>query len=128
MADRVERHRAERPASWRTLEAPADIPAALRALDPPPAGVILDSVVVWTASRFDQTDEEIVRQWRALLDALRAAPFPVIVVGDEIGWSPVPMDASLRRFRDLIGLIGQACAQRSSEAWLIVAGCPLRLK
>jgi len=29
MADRVQRHRAERPHSWRTLEAPDDVAAAL---------------------------------------------------------------------------------------------------
>ncbi len=128
MAERVRRHRAERPEAWRTLEAPKDVAAALSELTPPPAGVILDSLVIWTASRFERPDEEISREWRALLEALRTAPYPVVVVGDEIGWSPVPMEPELRRFRDLIGVLAQACAARATEAWLIVAGCPLRLK
>jgi adenosylcobinamide kinase / adenosylcobinamide-phosphate guanylyltransferase len=128
MAERVRRHRAERPETWRTLEAPRDVAAALAGLTPPPGGVILDSLVVWTAGRFERPDEEILAEWRALLEALRAAPWPVVVVGDEIGWSPVPMDADLRRFRDLVGVLGQDCARRATEAWLIVAGCPVRLK
>ena len=41
---------------------------------------------------------------------------------------PVPMDKALRRFRDLAGLLGQRTAARASEAWLMVAGCALRLK
>ena len=128
MAERVRRHRAERPASWRTLEAPEDIPGALSAFDPPPAGVIVDSVVVWTAARFERSDDDILSEWRALLEALRTAPYPVLIVGDEIGWSPVPMDPGLRRFRDLVGLLAQAATAQSTEAWLIVSGCPLRLR
>jgi adenosyl cobinamide kinase/adenosyl cobinamide phosphate guanylyltransferase len=128
MAERVRRHRAERPAGWRTLEAPDDLEAALVALDPPPSGVVVDSIVVWAGARFDRPDDAILAEWSALLAALRAAPWPAVIVGDEIGWSPVPMDASLRRFRDLVGWLGQRTAAAATEAWLIVAGCPLRLK
>lgn len=128
MAERVRRHQAERPASWRTLEAPDQVAEALRALDPAPAGAVVDSVVLWTATRFERTDAEIVDAWETELLGFKAAPFPVIVVGDEIGWSPVPMDAALRRFRDLVGTLGQRAAAAADEAWLIVAGCPVRLK
>jgi adenosyl cobinamide kinase/adenosyl cobinamide phosphate guanylyltransferase len=127
MAERVRKHRAERP-DWRTLEAPDDIFAALSKLSPKPSGVLLDSIVVWAGARFDRADAEILGEWRALLENLRAAPYPAIIVGDEIGWSPVPMDAGLRRFRDLVGLLAQATAAQATEAWLIVSGCPLRLK
>lgn len=39
MVDRVRRHREERPATWRTLEAPGDLAAALAHLEPPPGGL-----------------------------------------------------------------------------------------
>ncbi len=128
MADRLRRHRAERPAGWRTLEAPDDVAAALAALDPPPSGVVLDSIVLWAAGRFEQDDDAVLAEWSALLAALRAAPWPAVIVGDEIGWSPVPMEAALRRFRDLVGWLGQRTAGAATEAWLVVAGCPVRLK
>ena len=128
MAERVRRHRAERPAGWRTLEAPPDVTAALAALSPPPAGVVLDSIVLWAAARFDQPDAAVLAEWGGLLQALRAAPYPAVIVGDEVGWGPVPMDAGLRRFRDLAGWLGQRTAAAATEAWLLVAGCPVRLK
>jgi len=128
MAARVARHRAERPTGWLTLEAPADVPAALAALPSPPAGVLLDSVVTWAAARFDQGDDSILAEWDRLLAAARAAPWPTLIVADEIGWSPVPMDADLRRFRDLCGWLGQRTGAAATEAWLMVAGLPLRLK
>lgn len=128
MAERVRLHRAERPATWRTLEAPADIAQALGDLRPPASGAVIDSIVLWLTDRFDQGDADLVAAWEHQLDRFRAAPYPVIVVGDEVGWGPVPMDRELRRFRDLVGLLGQRTAARASEAWLMVAGCGVRLK
>jgi adenosylcobinamide kinase/adenosylcobinamide-phosphate guanylyltransferase len=128
MVERVRRHRAERPAAWRTLEAPADIVQGLADLRPVPSGAVIDSTVLWVADRLDQDDLKLIAAWERQLDGFRAAPHPVIVVGDEIGWGPVPMDKELRRFRDLVGLLGQRTAARASEAWLMVAGCSVRLK
>jgi adenosylcobinamide kinase/adenosylcobinamide-phosphate guanylyltransferase len=128
MVERVRRHRAERPAAWRTLEAPADIVQALADLRPPPSGAVIDSLVLWLADRLDQDDANLTAAWECQLDGFRAAPHPVVVVGDEIGWGPVPIDRELRRFRDLLGLLGQRTAARASEAWLMVAGCGVRLK
>jgi adenosylcobinamide kinase/adenosylcobinamide-phosphate guanylyltransferase len=128
MAERIRLHRAERKLSWRTLEAPADIAQSLASLQPTPSGVVIDSIVLWLADRFDRDDQSLIAEWQRQLDELRASPYPVVVVGDEIGWGPVPMDRELRRFRDLAGLIGQRTAARASEAWLMVAGCGVRLR
>ncbi len=127
MDERVRRHRAERPA-WRTLEAPDDIAAELARLTPPPSGVVIDCLTLWSSDRFHRPDEEILDTWDAQLAFLRSAPWPVVIVSNEIGWSPVPPDAALRRYRDLIGTLGQHTAAAAHEAWLMVAGCPLRLK
>lgn len=127
MDERVRLHRAERPA-WRTLEAPVDIVATLATLTPPPSGVVIDCLTLWTSDRFDQSDEEILTAWDTQLSKLRNAQYPVVVVSNEIGWAPVPTDAVLRRFRDLVGTLGQHTAAAAHEAWLMVAGCPVRLK
>ncbi len=128
MADRLRRHRAERPSAWRTLEAPADIGAGLAALVPPPSGVVIDSVALWLSDRFEQDDTSLMAAWERQLDGLVSASYPVVVIGDEVGWGPVPMDRQLRRFRDLAGLLGQRTAVRASQAWLMVAGCGVKLK
>jgi adenosyl cobinamide kinase/adenosyl cobinamide phosphate guanylyltransferase len=128
LVERVRRHRAERPAAWRTLEAPADIVQGLSNLRPAPSGAVVDSIVLWLSDRLDQDDADLIAAWERQLEGFLAASHPVIVVGDEIGWGPVPMDKELRRFRDLVGLLGQRTAARASEAWLMVAGCSVRLK
>lgn len=127
MDDRVRRHRAERPA-WRTLEAPEDAGAALAALRPAPRGVVFDCLTLWLSDRFERDDDTLLAAWDAQLRAMRAAPWPTVVVGNEIGWSPVPESAALRRFRDLAGTLAQRTAAAADEAWLLVAGYPVRLK
>jgi adenosylcobinamide kinase/adenosylcobinamide-phosphate guanylyltransferase len=128
MVERVRLHRAERNAKWRTLESPRDIAQALADLRPASSGAVIDSLTLWLADRFDQDDSNLIAAWQHQLDRFSAAAHPVIIVGDEIGWGPVPMDKALRRFRDLAGLLGQRTAARASEAWLMVAGCGVQLK
>jgi len=128
MADRVRRHRAERPEAWRTLEAPSDVAGALTGLVPPPSGVVLDCLTLWLGARFERDDDAVFAEWDALLDVLKAGSAPAVIVGNEIGWSPVPDSAELRRFRDLAGWLAQRTAAAADEAWLMVSGCPLRLK
>ncbi|HET8901770.1 MAG TPA: bifunctional adenosylcobinamide kinase/adenosylcobinamide-phosphate guanylyltransferase [Holophagaceae bacterium] len=127
MEARVQRHRDERPL-WRTLEAPRDIAATLDALDPAPSGVLLDCQTLWLSDRLEMTDDAILTAWDTQLAAFRSAPWPIVIVGNEVGWSPVPESALTRRFRDLAGWLGQRSAAAADEAWLLVAGCPLRLK
>jgi adenosylcobinamide kinase / adenosylcobinamide-phosphate guanylyltransferase len=127
MSARVSRHRAGRPA-WRTLEAPADVAASLAALMPPPSGVILDCLTLWISARFTESDEAIAAKWSAQLSAFAAAPWPTVIVSNELGWSLVPADAGSRRFRDLAGTLAQLTAAAAEEVWLVIAGCPLRLK
>jgi adenosylcobinamide kinase/adenosylcobinamide-phosphate guanylyltransferase len=127
MMERVRRHRARRPA-WRTLEAPADVAASLAALAPPPSGVILDCLTLWAGAKFVDSDETIVTAWSAQLSQFKAAPWPAIIVSNELGWSLVPPEPQARRFRDLAGTLAQRTAAAADEVWLMVAGCPLRLK
>ncbi|HXC16090.1 MAG TPA: bifunctional adenosylcobinamide kinase/adenosylcobinamide-phosphate guanylyltransferase [Holophagaceae bacterium] len=127
MAARIQRHRDERP-DWQTLEAPPDIAMALDALNPVPSGVLLDCQTLWLSDRLDLGDDALLAAWDAQLAAFRAAPWPIVIVGNEVGWSPVPESALTRRFRDLAGWLGQRSAAAADEAWLLVAGCPVRLK
>jgi len=127
MDDRIRVHRSERP-SWRTIEAPDSVSAALASILPPPSGVVLDCLTLWLSDRLDSTDDQILTAWDEELGALRRAAWPAVIVGNEVGWAPVPDSMLLRRFRDLNGWLGQRTAEAADEAWLLIAGRALRLK
>ncbi|HEY4884233.1 MAG TPA: bifunctional adenosylcobinamide kinase/adenosylcobinamide-phosphate guanylyltransferase [Myxococcales bacterium] len=127
MNERIRLHREQRP-PWRTLEAPSGVAAALNEIQPAPSGVVLDCLTLWMSDRLELADDEVLAAWDRELRALRTASWPAVVVGNEVGWAPVPDSPLLRRFRDLAGWLGQRTAAAADEAWLLVAGCPLRLK
>jgi adenosylcobinamide kinase/adenosylcobinamide-phosphate guanylyltransferase len=127
MAERVRRHREQRPA-WRTLEAPLDLAVSLALMEPRPSGVVLDCLTLWASARFGHTDQVIAAEWSTQLSAFKAAAWPAVIVSNELGWSLVPPQRESRRFRDLAGSLAQQTAAAADQAWLMVAGCALRLK
>jgi adenosylcobinamide kinase/adenosylcobinamide-phosphate guanylyltransferase len=128
MASRIQRHRAERPPQWTTVEEPIRLPDALRSVD---AGrtVIVDCLTLWVSNLLEQDlgDDE-VRTWAA--DAADAAAHhdgEAIVISNEVGSGIVPMTPLGRRYQDLLGEVNAIWVERSSRAALVVAGRPLWL-
>jgi adenosylcobinamide kinase/adenosylcobinamide-phosphate guanylyltransferase len=63
-----------------------------------------------------------------LLDALRDARGPVVLVGNEIGLGVIPMGREVRAFVDALGQLNQAVAAACDRVTLMAAGLPLTLK
>jgi adenosylcobinamide kinase/adenosylcobinamide-phosphate guanylyltransferase len=63
-----------------------------------------------------------------LVDAVRAAPCPVILVSNEVGSGIVPENQLARRFRDLAGTVNQAVAACAHTVVWTVAGIPVVIK
>jgi adenosylcobinamide kinase/adenosylcobinamide-phosphate guanylyltransferase len=128
MAERIARHRAERDASWSTVEAPVDVVGALRAA-PPGACAIVDCLSLWVANLLERGlgEDEI------LVLAAEAASFaagrtaPTIAVSNEVGMGVVPVYELGRRYRDVLGRVNATWADRAAEAALVVAGRTLSL-
>jgi adenosylcobinamide kinase / adenosylcobinamide-phosphate guanylyltransferase len=130
MRARISHHQATRPASFITVEEPIDLQAAIGALAGNADVAVLDCLTLWVSNLMGKglDDSEILAQTDALAVALRQAPFPIIVVTDEVGWGIVPENPIARRFRDLLGWTNQKIAQVADRVLLMAAGYPLHLK
>lgn len=128
MAERIARHRADRPAGWVTVEEPLQVHGALEAAATPTA--LLDCLSLWVSNLLlaDLSDEAVLARADALLDAARARPGLTVLVTNEVGLGLVPEYPLGRRYRDLLGWVNQKAAGASDEAWLLVSGLPLQLK
>jgi adenosyl cobinamide kinase/adenosyl cobinamide phosphate guanylyltransferase len=123
MAERIHRHRAERPATWQTIEEPEDLPGALSAA-PPDAPMIVDCLTLWVSNLMEAGCADDDLEERALLGAKIAAarPGPTFAISNEVGWGIVPVNALARRFRDLLGRTNQLWADAADRTLLMVAG------
>lgn len=124
MRDRITRHRQDRGTGWVTVEAPLDLPAALAEAR---GSVLIDCATLWLTNHMLAGNDPEAETAR-LLAALAAAPVPVVIVSNEVGWGIVPENALARRFRDAQGRLNQRLAAMADLAVLVVAGLPMVLK
>lgn len=129
---RIAAHVARRPASWRTVE-PADVPAFLLGV---PAGppVLVDDVATWLTGVFDDHGawegslDPVRRECDRLVAAVGACRADLVLVSAEVGLGVVPATRSGRLFRDQLGALNAAIADRCAHVVLLVAGIPLPLR
>jgi adenosylcobinamide kinase / adenosylcobinamide-phosphate guanylyltransferase len=127
MAARIERHRAERPAHWTTVEEPVRVTEAIDAIDPS-ACLVVDCLSLWVANLLEHDDAAAIE--RAAAAAARAAAArdgTTIVVTNEVGLGVVPATPVGRAYRDVLGRVNAMWAQHATEAYLVVAGRVLPL-
>ncbi len=126
MAERIERHRHERPPAWTTVEEEVDLTAALRSA----AGlVIVDCLTVWTSNLMwrDLSDDEIRRRASQAAVAAAERDQPTVAITNEVGLGVHPETELGRRYRDVLGWVNQSWAQVADPALLLVAGRAVRL-
>ena len=128
MANRIERHRFDRPPDWGLLEAPrlgADDIAAIE----PDALLILDCITMLVANLVfaDYAESEIDAHLTMLADTLAARVGPSLVISNEVGLGVHPPTELGRDFRDTLGRANRRLAERADATVLVVAGRALPL-
>ena len=119
MAARIDRHRAERPAPWATIEEPVDLSGALASVAPTDC-VIVDDLTLWVSNLIDAGDVEERGAEAARVAAGR--PGLTVAVSNEVGMGIVPANELARRYRDALGRVNASWAFAAARADLLVAG------
>jgi adenosylcobyric acid synthase len=126
MAERIRRHRASRPASWKTVEEPVDLLGSIRSAQMGDF-LVVDCLTLWVTNllgaghdegEFEQLIEPVVRE----LSGRRG-----VVVSNEVGMGIVPANELARRFRDVLGFVNTRFASGAERAVLMVAGRAVEL-
>ncbi|TAN63685.1 bifunctional adenosylcobinamide kinase/adenosylcobinamide-phosphate guanylyltransferase [bacterium] len=129
MKKRIAEHRAVRGPRWQTIEAPVNLTAVITGANT--AGVIvIDCLTLWISNLMmnGRGDKDIISEAEAFFSACSANSASVVIVSNEVGLSIVPENALARRFRDVSGVVSQMAAKAASDAYICVAGIPLKLK
>lgn len=135
MAERIERHRADRALrvpALDTVEASTALGATLQRLAQPQRLLVVDCLTLWLTQCLLPPPGTAAADWRReraeLLAALRDSTSPLVLVANEIGLGVMPLSAQARGCVDALGLLQQDVAAACERVTLLVAGCELRVK
>lgn len=126
MSEKIEAHRRQRPAHWAIVENRLDLPRILDELQV--QGTIVDSLSLFVSGLLGTDGRDFRSQVEKFCSKAAAAPFPVVVVTDEVGCGLVPDDKLSRKFREALGWANQQVAARADEVYLMVSGLPMKIK
>lgn len=129
MAERIRRHRADRPAAWTTVEEPVQLREALRGV-PSDACLVVDCLSLWVANLLEAgwQDDAVEEEATAVAQTMASREALTLVVSNEVGLGIVPETPLGRRFRDVLGRVNTIFAEAASEPLLVVAGRKIRLE
>lgn len=136
MQHRISLHRAERPATWRTLEAPAGLAQALHGQDASDV-LVIDCMTLWLSNALlkdfrEDAPTAPLPTWQAerdkFLEWLSLARVEVLLISNEVGGGIVPLAPMARRFQDEQGRLNQMLAAACDEVTLVVAGIAVPIK
>ncbi len=139
---RLTRHIHDRPATWELIESASLGPEALSALfraGLPEQCIVVDALGTWLAARIATNIDALERDFAAfetqmdteaadLAHVMLESRAQVVVVAEEVGWDIVPVAASARLFRDVLGRMKQRLAAGADAVFLVVCGFALDLR
>ncbi len=148
--------RAERVPGMVTVEEPLKLAEAIQTHSHADALIVVDCLTLWLTNCLMPAESELPRDTSAadealpdeaqtfitnqplalmqkaqvalLLEAIKQAPGPLVLVGNEIGLGVIPLGREVRAFVDALGLLNQSVAGACQRVTLMAAGLPLTLK
>jgi adenosylcobinamide kinase/adenosylcobinamide-phosphate guanylyltransferase len=136
MQRRIEKHRQERPARWRTLEAQRNVGRAILDCAGEAQGILVDCLTVLVSNLLMNVEDpfaadveaKVMAEAQELVACAGQLAGHLVVVSNEVGLGLVPPYPLGRAYRDLLGRANRVLADKADEVYLLVAGIPLPIK
>ncbi len=133
MQERIEKHQADRPRHWQTIEEPFLLADKLEEYDSTRYFILVDCLTLWLSNiLFDPQgsyqEDVFLQQKQALLAVLPTLQADLTLVSNEVGSGIIPMHSMSRRFVDEAGRLHQQLAQICPQVTLVTAGLAQQLK
>ncbi|ODS31090.1 MAG: adenosylcobinamide-phosphateguanylyltransferase [Candidatus Scalindua rubra] len=133
MIKRIQNHQKNRPANWKTIEAPLELDKAISNLNSKLDVVLIDCITLYITNMLlksskKKEEEHIIDTINKLCTVCKKIPPHVIMVSNEVGYGIVPDNALSRRFRDIAGYANQIIAREADNVYLITAGIETKIK
>ena len=137
MRQRIERHKAERPFHWQSLEAPTQIGEAILQTKLKPELVLVDCLTLLASNIVLQLGDDVdvvaaetavLAEVESLIQTHQQIGADTIVISNEVGLGIVPAYSLGRTYHDTLGRANQYLAAQADEVLFMVAGLPTKVK
>jgi adenosylcobinamide kinase/adenosylcobinamide-phosphate guanylyltransferase len=137
MAQRIARHRQERPVAWRTIETSRQVGAGVRTHLSDARVVVVDCLTLLVSNVIVPMDvtadlveavAAVQAEVDAILQVVRESAVTCIVVSNEVGLGLVPDTPLGRVYRDLLGHANRVLAVHAQVVYFMVAGLAVDVK
>jgi adenosylcobinamide kinase / adenosylcobinamide-phosphate guanylyltransferase len=137
MEQRITQHRLSRPAEWRTVEEPLEVPGAVLSEGDGKKVILLDCITLWLTNLLilelenDQAgdvEQKIQNKLSELIEVIDRQDTILICVSNEVGCGVVPENELARLYRDLAGRANQRLGRAAQQVYLVTAGYPIEVK
>lgn len=144
MADRVKKHREQRPSWWETLEMYSDFKSLLNKSEFIESEVILIDCMTTLIGNFmhdskldfdtcsmedvNALEKKIRSEVLSLIDIANENEKKLIIISNEVGMGLVPPYYMGNYFRDISGRLNNEIGKKSDFIYLVFSGIPIKLK
>ena len=137
MRRRIETHKANRPASWTTLETPTDVGNNIRENLKDNKLILIDCITLLVNAVFNEFGENldekeieaaVTEEIHEIIDCMKNLDRDFIIVTNEVGLGLVPSNEAGRFYRDILGKANSMLAAACDEVYLMVSGLPVKVK
>jgi adenosylcobinamide kinase/adenosylcobinamide-phosphate guanylyltransferase len=144
MADRVKKHKEQRPDSWKTLEMYSDFKNLVNFSEfMDSEAIMIDCITTLVGNfmfdskldfdscsieRVNKLEEHITLEVMSLIDVCNQNNKKLIIVSNETGMGVVPSYYMGNYFRDISGRINSKISLKSDYMYFIFSGIPIKLK
>lgn len=131
MSARIERHKSERPATWKLVEVPLELAKSIQALHQQDQQqiILIDCLTLWLNNQlFTNPTQDFKVLFSELIKVLEDSHCDIFLVSNEVGLGVIPMGEISRQFVDQAGWLNQAIATVANKVTFVAAGLPMTLK
>lgn len=127
---KVDNARAERGASFLTMEEQFEVPGAVEARAALLDAIVVDDLITWISNLVlaGRSDAEVEQEAERLIGAARKGPAEVVIVTSDVDFGFAVDPPASRQFRRLAGFVNRRLAESASRLYWMVFGMPIRIR
>ncbi len=133
MIEKIAKHKATRPKSWKIIESGNSILEKVIDLETDGDVCVVDCLTMYVSNllvNLKNKKDDILKSVTIFTEKMRQDQKikKYIIVSNEVGWGIVPANKLARDFREILGAVNKQVAEVADKVYLQVSGISIKIK